>query len=503
MRAGSAARLEDADEILGEVDVERHERIVDHDRVEAGGSRPAEHDGSTAGHAERGLDGVGRTQRKGVRAPVLRWAERNRPRGRAELVDGVGAHERAIGHDDDRARRRAPREDPRDRERVPMAGIVDRLGAFGGERPVGRHDEDTVDPPSAVARVDHVSEHRSHELGALIRREQGLEPPLRRNRRIRWNDGQHRTMSIRVAILCGGLGGSRLVDAVAQAAGPAAVTAVGNVGDDLEILGLHVSPDVDTVLYTLARLLDEGRGWGVRDESYGALVQVGRLGGDTWFTLGDRDVGLHLVRTERLRAGEPLSAVLAQLAAALGVDVRILPATDDPVRTMIETDDGELDFQTWFVGRRHADPVRGVRYAGVESTRPAPGVLAAIGEADAVLIAPSNPFVSILPILAVPGIEDAVRRHPLVAAVSPLVGGKAIRGPLAGMMDTLGHPPGAVGVARLYAELADVFVLDRVDEALADDVAGLGLRPVVCDTIMVEPGARRDVGSQVLAGVLG
>jgi LPPG:FO 2-phospho-L-lactate transferase len=303
-------------------------------------------------------------------------------------------------------------------------------------------------------------------------------------------------------VLAGGLGGSRLVHALALAAGPERLTAVGNVGDDVELLGLHVSPDLDTVLYTLAGLLDEDRGWGVRDETYAALRQAGRLGGEAWFTLGDRDIGLHLVRTERLRRGEPLSVVTAELARALGVGVRLLPATDERLRTFVATDGGELDFQTWFVGRRHADPVRSLRYEGAGAARPAPGVLEAIEEAAAVVIAPSNPFVSIEPILAVPGIRDAVARHPRVAAVSPLVGGEAIRGPLAGMMETLGHERGAAGVARLYAGLADVFVLDRADAALAGEVASLGLRPVVCETVMVDPQRRRAVGRQVLEGVL-
>ena len=305
-----------------------------------------------------------------------------------------------------------------------------------------------------------------------------------------------------LAVLCGGLGGSRLVHALSLAAGAERVTAIGNVGDDLELLGLHVSPDLDTVLYTLAGLLDEGRGWGVLDETYGALRQAERLGGEAWFTLGDRDIGLHLVRTERLRRGEPLSAVTAGLAQALGVGIRLLPATDDRLRTYVRTDAAELDFQTWFVGRRHADPVRGVRYEGAEAARPAPGVVEAIAGADAVFLAPSNPFVSIGPILAVPGVREALERHPRVAAVSPLVGGKAIRGPLAGMMETLGHEPTALGVARLYAGLADVFVLDRADAELAADVEALGLRSVVCETVMVDPSAREEVGRQVLEGVL-
>jgi LPPG:FO 2-phospho-L-lactate transferase len=293
------------------------------------------------------------------------------------------------------------------------------------------------------------------------------------------------------------------VDALARVAGPENVVAIGNVGDDLELLGLAVSPDLDTVLYTLAGLLDEGRGWGVRDESYVALEQAARLGGSSWFTLGDRDIGLHLARTERLRGGEPLSAVTAGLAAALGVGVHLVPATDDRLRTRIRTDEGELDFQEWFVGRRHADAVRGVRFAGAEDARPAPGVLDALRDADAIVIAPSNPFVSIDPILAVPGIADAVRANSgPVAAVSPLVGGRAIRGPLAGMMETLGHEPTALGIARLYAGLAGVFVLDRADASLADEVRALGVRPVVCETVMVDPAARERVGRQVLEGVL-
>jgi LPPG:FO 2-phospho-L-lactate transferase len=292
------------------------------------------------------------------------------------------------------------------------------------------------------------------------------------------------------------------VDALARVAGPENVVAIGNVGDDLELLGLAVSPDLDTVLYTLAGLLDEGRGWGVRDESYVALEQASRLGGSSWFTLGDRDIGLHLARTERLRGGEPLSAVTAGLAATLGVGVRLVPATDDRLRTRIQTDGGELDFQEWFVGRRHADAVRGVRFAGAEDARPAPGVLDALRDADAIVIAPSNPFVSIDPILAVPGIADTIRAHGgPVAAVSPLVGGRAIRGPLAGMMETLGHEPTALGVARLYAGLVGVFVLDRADASLADEVRALAVRPVVCETVMVDPAARERVGRQVLEGV--
>lgn len=305
-----------------------------------------------------------------------------------------------------------------------------------------------------------------------------------------------------VAVLCGGLGGSRMVHALSLALGPRAVTAIGNVGDDLEFLGLRISPDLDTILYTLAGLLDERRGWGVRDETYAARDQAGRLGEETWFTLGDRDIGLHLARTRRLRAGATLSAVTAELARALGVEVSIVPATNDPVRTFVLTDAGEVDFQTWFVRRRHRDPVRAIRYHGADDATPAPGVLEALAEADLVVIAPSNPFVSIGPILAVPGVMEALRaRRETVVAVSPLVGGRALRGPLVGMLETLGREPTAVGVAALYEPVAGVFALDRTDAGLAGSIARLGMRPVVCDTVMVDPAARVHVGRRLLEEV--
>jgi LPPG:FO 2-phospho-L-lactate transferase len=299
---------------------------------------------------------------------------------------------------------------------------------------------------------------------------------------------------VSIAILCGGLGGSRFVDAVARAAGGGSVTAVGNVGDDLEILGLHVSPDLDTVLYTLAGLLDEERGWGVRDETYNALHAAGRLGAETWFTLGDRDIGLHLVRTALLRRGAPLSDVTARLCRRLGVGVRLLPATDDRLRTKVATGDGELDFQEWFVHRQHRDEVLGVRYEGAESARPAPGVLEAIGAAEVVFLAPSNPFVSIFPILAVPGIREAVAAARVVA-LSPLVGGQAVRGPLEAMMASLGHERGVRGIAALYADLGAELVVDPSDAAELS-------KAHVCPIVMVDPDERAEVGRAVLEAVL-
>jgi LPPG:FO 2-phospho-L-lactate transferase len=280
------------------------------------------------------------------------------------------------------------------------------------------------------------------------------------------------------------------VDALARAAGPEHVTAVVNVGDDVEILGLHISPDLDTVLYTLAGLLDEERGWGVRDETTNALASAGRLGGETWFTLGDRDLGLHLVRTRLLREGATLSEVTRRLAESLGVGVRLLPASDDPLRTFLTTPAGELDFQTWFVARRHADPVLAVRYEGAEAAAPAPGVLEALADAEVVFLAPSNPFVSILPILAVPGIRAALAGKRVVA-VSPLVRGKALRGPLAEMMASLGHEPGVRGIAALYEEIATDVVVDPADDG---ELPGARVAPIV----MVEPHSRVEVGRAVL-----
>ena len=297
-------------------------------------------------------------------------------------------------------------------------------------------------------------------------------------------------------MLAGGLGGSRCVHALAGAAGAENVTAVGNVGDDLEMWGLHVSPDLDTIMYTLAGLLDEERGWGARGDTYQAMAIAEQAGRPTWFRLGDQDAGLHRLRTLLLGKGEPLSAVTRKLAEGRGVGVRLIPATDDRLRTKIRTPDGELDFQEWFVKRRHADRVDGLRFEGAEDARPAPGVLEAIGDADLVVIAPSNPFVSIQPILAVPGIEAALRAKRF-AAVSPLVGGKSLRGPLVEMMASLGHAPGAAGVRALYGALVSVFVVDREDEALAGDIPGA----VVCDTVMVLPERRAEVGRGLLEAI--
>jgi LPPG:FO 2-phospho-L-lactate transferase len=305
---------------------------------------------------------------------------------------------------------------------------------------------------------------------------------------------------VRVVVLAGGLGGSRFARALAETIEPESLTIVGNVGDDLEVFGLHVSPDLDTILYTLTDRLDEERGWGRRDETWNALGEAGEVGGDTWFRLGDRDIGLHLVRTEKLRRGEPLSIVTRELAAAFGLVPSLLPATDDRLRTWLETPAGDFPFQEWFVGRQHRDEVDGVRFEGAEDALPAPGVLEALAEADLIAIAPSNPFVSIGPILAVAGIREALeqRRVPAVA-VSPLIGGKAVRGPADRMLARLAGGTGPQQVTDCYKGLIDVLVIDEAD---ADEAAGI--RTIVTRTLMSDEEARRRLADAVLetAGAL-
>ncbi len=304
----------------------------------------------------------------------------------------------------------------------------------------------------------------------------------------------------RIAVLSGGVGGARFVCGLVEAVDPAAVTVIGNVGDDCEVLGLHVSPDLDTVLYALAGVVDEERGWGRAQETWHALAEVERLGGETWFRLGDRDLGLHLVRTQARRSGQPLSAVTGRLAAAFGLATTLLPASDDPLRTWIDTPAGSFPFQEWFVARRHRDEVDRVRFQGEDSARPAPGVLAALAEAELIVIAPSNPFVSIWPILAVSEIRAALerRRVPCVA-VSPLVSGRALKGPADRMLARLagGTSPGRV--ATCYQGLIDVLVVDESDAGAAREVEAQGVQPLVTSTVMGDRAARRRLAEVVVA----
>jgi LPPG:FO 2-phospho-L-lactate transferase len=302
---------------------------------------------------------------------------------------------------------------------------------------------------------------------------------------------------VNVVVLAGGVGGARFIRGLVSVVDPYDVSVVGNVGDDVDLLGLHISPDLDTVLYMLSGRSDEERGWGVADETWNALATVSELGGESWFQLGDRDIGLHLVRTQALRSGEPLSAVTELLAHAFGLEVGLLPATDDMLRTWIDTPAGSFPFQTWFVGRGHRDEVDAVRFEGAEEARPAPGVLEAIAEADVIAIAPSNPFVSVGPILAVRAIREAVEQRTVpCVAVSPLIGGRAVKGPADRMLERLagGTTPGHV--ASCYPGLIDAIV---VDEADAQALGELGdVRAVVAKTLMVDADARRALAEAVL-----
>ena len=302
-----------------------------------------------------------------------------------------------------------------------------------------------------------------------------------------------------VLVLTGGVGGARFLRGVVDVVDPATVTAVVNVGDDLQFLGLAVSPDVDSVFYALAGLGDEERGWGRADETWNALESVRELGGESWFRLGDRDIGLHLVRTCALRDGMPLSEVTARFTAAVGIETAVLPATDDPLRTWLETANGRFSFQEWFVARAHRDPVDRVRFEGAAEARPAPGVLEAFHEADAILIAPSNPYVSIGPILAVERIRRTIdrRRVPCIA-VSPLIGGRAVKGPAASMLQRLRGGTGPADVADCYSGLIDALVFDEADADAADAVAALGVRPVITQTLMTDAGARRRLAACAL-----
>ncbi len=297
---------------------------------------------------------------------------------------------------------------------------------------------------------------------------------------------------MRVALLSGGVGGARFARGLVDAAGAANVTIVGNVGDDLEVLGMSVSPDLDSILYALAGLHDEERGWGRAGETWEALTTVSALGGEDWFRLGDRDLGLHLVRTQALRAGEPLSAVTARLSRALGIEPAILPATDDRLRTWIDTPAGSFPFQEWFVARGHRDEVDGVRFEG--EAQPAPGVVEALEAADAILIAPSNPYVSIWPILAVPDIRAALeaRRVPSVA-VSPLIGGRAVKGPADRMLARMAGGTTPEHVAGCYSGLIDALVVDESDPTGPDAV-----RRVATKTLMTDLAASRRLAETVL-----
>lgn len=298
----------------------------------------------------------------------------------------------------------------------------------------------------------------------------------------------------RIAVVCGGVGAARMLAGIVQVVDPGDVTGIVNVGDDLELHGLRISPDLDTITYTLAGEINPETGWGLKGETWQAMDSVRRYGGISWFGLGDRDLGTHLYRTQRLAEGATLTEVTAEIVAAWDLGLRLLPVSDDRLRTRVtlagggEDDGREVGFQEYFVQRRHGVPVRSIRFDGAAAAAPGPDVLATLADAERVVIAPSNPLVSIDPVLAVPGIAAAIiARRDDVVAVSPIVAGAALKGPADRLLVELGHEPTVVGVARLYAPLAATLVIDDADAHLADAVAAEGIRPVVAPTVMRTP----------------
>jgi LPPG:FO 2-phospho-L-lactate transferase len=307
----------------------------------------------------------------------------------------------------------------------------------------------------------------------------------------------------RVVALAGGVGGAKLAEGLQAVVGEH-LTVIVNTADDTERHGLLVCADHDTVMYTLAGLENPEFGWGLAGDSWTVMAALERYGEEGWFRLGDQDLATHIVRTDRLGGGERLTDVCRHLQVRLGVPATILPMADEPVRTRVRTDAGWLDFQDYFVRLRQAPDVYEVSFVGIERAHPSAETLAAIAAADVIVVAPSNPIVSVGPILAVPGMAEALvaarTRGAPIAAVSGIIGGKALKGPADRMLASLGHEATALGVARIYRDLTDVFVLDTVDAALAPAVEALGIRAVVTDTIMTDDGSRARLARAVLAG---
>lgn len=307
-------------------------------------------------------------------------------------------------------------------------------------------------------------------------------------------------------VLAGGVGAARMLRGIVAVTDPSRVTAVVNTGDDLVLHGLHISPDLDTITYTLAGAISREQGWGLEGETWNAMAMLDeRYGGQTWFGLGDKDLATHLYRTQRRREGATLSEVTAEITAAWDLGgLRLLPMTDDVVATRItlaaEAGGDEIGFQEYFVGRRHDVPVGSVRFDGVESAQPGPGVIEAIGTAERIVIAPSNPIVSIGPILGVAGVANAVRsRRDDVVAVSPIIAGAAVKGPADRLLTELGHESSVVGVARLYASFCGTLVIDDADAHLAAAVEAEGVRAVVAPTIMKGPDESAALAKVVLS----
>jgi LPPG:FO 2-phospho-L-lactate transferase len=308
---------------------------------------------------------------------------------------------------------------------------------------------------------------------------------------------------MKIAALAGGIGAAKFLSGLVKVMPAEDVTIVVNTGDDFRWLGLYICPDLDTVTYTLAGLANSVTGWGVHDESFRCLERLRVLGVDTWFMLGDRDLATHIYRTHQWSQGRSLTDITASLSRANGLSVRILPMTDSFVPTKVHTDEGTLEFQEYFVHRRCLPRVQHLSFEGIEDTSAAPGVLTALESADAVLLCPSNPLISIAPILSVPGIRSALKTTAAtVLAISPIVAGQAIKGPAAALMRQLGHEVSAIGVAMLYRDLIDIFVLDHQDENLQKPINDLGLRTYSAHTIMTDMDSKTALARAVLGMLL-
>jgi LPPG:FO 2-phospho-L-lactate transferase len=300
--------------------------------------------------------------------------------------------------------------------------------------------------------------------------------------------------------LTGGTGGAKLIEGLSHEVDSAELTIVCNTADDFVLHGLNISPDLDTIMYTLAGMSDSAKGWGIQDDTFSVLAQLEKLGADAWFKLGDRDIATHILRTHLLRAGFKLSDVTERLRNNLGIKARILPMSNDEVETRIETLEGEISFQEYFVKQRWQPEVKKVFYAGVEKSRSAPGVLEAICDAAKIVICPSNPVTSIGPILAIPGVRDALRRATArVVGVSPMIGESAISGPAHKLMAAQGIDPSTLGTAKGYADLLDQLVIDREDEKLRGKIESLGIKVVATPVIMKSLDDKRRLAREVLA----
>jgi len=304
---------------------------------------------------------------------------------------------------------------------------------------------------------------------------------------------------MKVVALAGGVGGAKLAAGLQAALPPGDLTVVVNTADDFDLWGLRICPDLDTVMYTLGGIANPETGWGIKDESFDALGMLGRYGEDIWFKLGDRDLATHVLRSARLRSVEHLTSITAALSKSLGIPSNILPMCDEPVSTVLDTPAGMLEFQEYFVRSGQRDEVRGVELRGVEKARPTAAVLDALAGAEAIVFCPSNPVVSIGPILAVPGMRDAIASSPAPKiAVSPIIGGKALKGPADRMLASLGHEVSSTGVARMYEGLVDGMVVDLTDEEQRQDISSLGMRVLATDAVMRDEPGRERLAREVL-----